>query len=269
MKTRNVSTTMNKHAFLYFFAFAAAVAASSALAGAGQTGAGVTTTTGTIDPTTATQNVQSQSSNFVQENQAAQTGQVTPNGTPVASAAAIGTAASRTGAAGTAGDPSNPANGKPGDPNNPASANAQAASAPPVPAAPPPEYVSNIKKVNRDAAPSGVAVVDTATPTGAAGATQSSAPIAAAVPNSAPADNVVGAPGAQRQNSAAMPRSSRPVDATKAAATDRASQQPATPATGSGTAPDSYAFYIGIVIAGVLLAFAASTFFRSEKGSVK
>lgn len=241
-------------------------ASSSVLAGAGQTGAGVTTTTGTIDPTTATQNVQSQSSNFVQENQATQAGQVLPNGTV---SAAVGTAASRTGAAGTTqnGDGSNAATGKPGDPNNPAGANAQA-SAPAVPAAPPPEYVSNIKKVNRDGTPTGVAVVDTATTTGAAAGAKSSTPIAAAVANSAPADNVVGAPGAQRQGTAPS-RAARPADATKASATDRAPQQLAAQTSGSGSAPDSLTFYIGIVIAGLLLAFAASTFFRSDKSSAK
>jgi hypothetical protein len=260
--------TMKKHTLVYFLAIAAASVSSPVLAGAGQTGVGVTTTTGTIDPTAATQNVQSQSSNFVQENQATQAGQT---GMPASSViSATGTVTSRTGAAGTTpnGDASNAATGKPGDPNNPAGANAPQASAPAVPAAPPPEYVSNIKKVNRDGTSSGVAVVDTATTSGtAAGA--SSTPIAAAVANSTPADNVVGAPGAQRQNSAATPRVPRAADATKVSATDRTPQQPAAQASGSGSAPDSYAFYVGIVVAGLLLAFAASTFFRSDKGSVK
>lgn len=258
---------MKKHTLLYFFAIAGMAASSSVFAGAGQTGSGVTTTTGTVDPTLATQNVQSQSSNFVQENQATQAGQVLPNGTV---SAAVGTAASRTGAAGTAqnGDASNAATGKPGDPNNPAGANAQA-SAPAVPAAPPPDYVSNIKKVNRDGAPAGVAVVDTATTTGAATVAKSSTPIATAGANSTPPDNVVGAPGAQRQGTATATRATRPADATKVSATDHASQQPAAQASGSGSAPDNFAFYIGIVIAGLLLAFAAATFFRSDKGSAK
>ena len=265
MKTRILSLpTMKKHALLYVFVVTAVATSSSALAGAGQTGAGVTTTTGTIDPTTATQNVQSQSSNFVQENQAMQAGQASPSGTAIS--AATGTAASRTGAAGTTQN-SDPATGKPGDPNNPA-ANAQP-SAPAAPAAPPPEYVSNIKKVNRDATPTGVAVVDSAATTGAVAGAKSSTPVAATVANSTPADNVMGAPAAQRQNGAATPRAPRAADATKVGATDRMPQQPVTPATGSGTAPDSFAFYIGIGIAGLLLAFAASTFFRSDKGSAK
>ena len=260
---------MKKHALVYFLAIAAASVSPSVLAGAGQTGVGVTTTTGTIDPTAATQNVQSQSSNFVQENQATQAGQT---GMPASSViATTGTAAARTGAGGTTpnGDASNAATGKPGDPNNPAGANAPQASAPAVPAAPPPEYVSNIKKVSRDATPTGVAIVDTAPMDGAATGAKSSTPVAAAVANSTPADNVVGAPGAQRQNNAATPRVPRAADATKVSATDRTPQQPAAQASGSGSAPDSYAFYVGIVIAGLLLAFAASTFFRSDKGSAK
>jgi hypothetical protein len=38
---------------------------------------------------------------------------------------------------------------------------------------------------------------------------------------------------------------------------------------GSGAAPDSYAFYIGLIIAGALLAFAAAMFLRVEKGGAK
>jgi hypothetical protein len=38
---------------------------------------------------------------------------------------------------------------------------------------------------------------------------------------------------------------------------------------GSGEPPDSYAFYIGLIIAGALLAFAAAMFLRVEKGVAK
>ena len=252
---------MTKHPFVYFLAIAAVVASPAVLAGAGQTSAGVTTTTGTVDPTAATQNVQSQSSNFVQENQASQ------NGAPTGSVA--GTAQSKTGAAGTAqgGDPSN-TTGKPGDPNNPGSdakAGGAQASAPAVPAAPPPDYVSNVKKVTRDPATTGVAVVDTAT-TG--GAKTTNLPASPAPGNSDAAANVVGAPGVQRQAAAATPRVTRAAETAKVNGNDRAPQQ-SVPVGGSGPAPDSYAFYIGIIIAGALLAFAAATFFRSDKGVTK
>jgi hypothetical protein len=78
---------------------------------------------------------------------------------------------------------------------------------------------------------------------------------------------VVTAPGVQRQ--AAMqkpvPRAADPAE--------RAGAERVTAGTGSsggsGTAPDSYAFYIGLIIAGVLLAFAAAMFLRAEKGGAR
>lgn len=250
--------TMTRYPLVYFLAILAVAASPAALAGAGQTSAGVTTTTGSIDPTAATQNVQSQSSNFVQENQATQ------SGTPVSTMA--GTAATRTGTSGAAqgSDPSN-ATGKPGDPNNPNDPKAAGAQAvvPVVPAAPPPDYVSNVKKVTRDPATTGVLVADGAAVDG----TKSSNPPASAATNSAAAATVVGAPGVQRQAAAAAPRVPRAAEAAKVNATDRTPQQTAS-VGGSGSAPDGYAFYIGIIIAGALLAFAAATFFRSDK-SVK
>ena len=256
------SPTMMKHSLVYFLATAAFAASPLAFAGAGQTSAGVTTT-GAVDPTAATQNVQSQSSNFVQENQGTQ------NGAPISSVA--GTAASKTGAAGTAqgGDASN-TTGKPGDPNNPngdAKAGGAQASAPVVPAAPPPDYVSNVKKVTRDPATTDVAVVDTATTGGAKTSSLPASPEAAAA-NSAAAANVVGAPGIQRQAAPATPRVARAADTAKVNAADRTPQQTGA-GGGSGSTPDSYAFYIGIIIAGALLAFAAATFFRSDNGAAK
>jgi hypothetical protein len=251
------SPTMIKHSLVYFLAIAAIAASPAVFAGAGQTSAGVTTTTGTVDPTAATQNVQSQSSNFVQENQAAQIG------TPVSGV--TGTAA-KTGASNTAqgGDPSN-TTGKPGDPNNPndpKAAGAQAA-APVVPAAPPPEYVSNVKKVTRDPTATGVVVADNATTDG--GTKLPTAPPSAATNSTAPA-NAVGAPGVQRQATASVPRVPRAAETAKVNAADRTPQQAAA-VGGSGSAPDTYAFYIGIIIAGALLAFAAATFFRSDKSA--
>lgn len=243
--------TMKKHPLVYFFAFAAFAASPLALAGAGQTSAGVTTTTGAIDPTAATQNVQSQSSNFVQENQAAQ------QSGAVSSLAGT----SKTGVAGTsqAGDAAN-GTGKPGDPNNPGGGtkgDTAAVSAPAAPPAPPPDYVSNIKKVSRDGSTTDLAVVDPAPTAAAKPAATSAAP-------SAPATNAVGAPGVQRQATGTGPRVAHAAEVAKVSATER-TPQPAAPAGGSGSAPDSVAFYIGILIAGALLAFAAATFFRSDK----
>jgi hypothetical protein len=252
--------TMTKHLRVYFLAIAAIAASPAAFAGAGQTSAGVTTTTGTIDPTAATQNVQSQSSNFVQENQ----NQAAQMGGPISTVP--GTAMSKTGASSTAqgSDPSSAA-GKPGDPNNPngdpKAAGAQA-SAPAVPAAPPPDYVSNVKKVTRDSATTGVVIADNAPMDG----TKSPASPAPAATDSTATPNVIGAPGMQRQAAAATPRVPRAADGAKASGAERVSQQTAV-GGGSGSAPDSYAFYIGIIIAGALLAFAAATFFRSDKGA--
>ena len=251
------SPTMIKHPLVYFLAIAAIATAPLAFAGAGQTSAGVTTTTGTVDPTAATQNVQSQSSNFVQENQASQIG------TPVSGV--TGTAVSKTGAPNAqGGDPSN-TGGKTGDPNNPndpKAAGAQAA-APVVPAAPPPDYVSNVKKVTRDPAATGLVVADNAPVDGATKSPVS--PVSAATNSTVPA-NAVGAPGVQRQAVATTPRVPRAAENAKVNAADRTSQQTA-PVAGSGSAPDGYAFYIGIIIAGALLAFAAATFFRSDKSA--
>jgi hypothetical protein len=247
--------TMTKHPFVYFLAIAAVAASSVALAGAGQTSAGVTTSTGTVDPTAASQNVQSQSSNFVQENQA-------QNGMPISSV--VGTATTKTGTA-QGGNPSN-ATGKPGDPNNPNDPKAAGAQAvvPVVPAAPPPDYVSNVKKVTRDPATTDVLVADNATQDG----TKSPTSPTSAATNPATAANVIGAPGAQRQVAAATPRVPRAAETAKVNTADRTPQQTA-PVSGSGSVPDSFAFYIGIIIAGALLAFAAATFFRSDKGAAK
>ena len=251
---------MYKSGFVYALMFALAVASVPALAGAGATSSGVTTTL--PDTTSATQGVNTQSSNFVQDNQAINAG--TAAGSTTGSA--IGTATAANGKPGaTAVD----ANGKPIDPNNPNAPKTDAQgkpipgtappAAPAAPAAPPPEYVSNIKKVNR--AETGVAVVD-APVVGTPAKTDKSA-------SDAPASDVNGgvptAPGAQRQ-AVATPRASRP--APDADARGAGGNTPATSGSsgGSGAAPDSYAFYIGIVIAGILLAFAAATFLRAERG---
>jgi hypothetical protein len=249
------STNMRKQSFVYFLTIAAAVVSSTALAGVGQTSSDVTTTVGT-DPTAASTGVQSQSSNFVQENAAMQ------SGTPVASSAGTAMAIGANGKPVSAGAANGA--GKPGDPSNPAidpktgQPVVAAVAVPAAPPAPPPEYVSNIKKVDRSGT-TGVALA--ATDPQATGDTAVKPASTAAVDPPA-----MSAPGVQRQATVA-PRTARPVpDSDKRAAADR----PANATTGgSGSTPDSFAFYVGLIIAGALLAFAAATFMRSEKGGTK
>lgn len=246
---------MHTNKFVYFLLF---TAVSQAYAGAGQTSAGVTTTVPT-DPTAATQDVQSQSSNFAQQNQslAASNGATGPNGTIIAAGAA---GAARPGGA-------TDANGRPiNDPNNPAGDPRAANQAPVVPAAPPappPEYVSNIKKVDRTAVAAAVTppVADVADKKPAASPTHSPA---ADIDTS-----VVTAPGVQRQAAATQKPEPRPA----AEATERTGAERVAPGTGSsggsGSPPDSFAFYIGLIVAGALLAFAAAMFLRTEKGGAR
>ena len=244
---------MRTSSFVYFLLLAAA---SQAYAGAGQTSAGVTTTIPT-DPTAASADVQAQSSNFTQANQAL------ANGTAGTTTGVLATgSAARNGQTSGGTDPNNP--GKPGDPNNPSdpkAANAQPA-APAVPPPPPPEYVSNVKKVDRSAIAS--TVVPVAAPT-------SDKPASSAARANAPADidpATITAPGIQRQTAAVqkpVPRAADP-----AARTGAERVAPGTGASGgSGAAPDSYAFYVGLIIAGALLAFAAAMFLRVEKGGAR
>ncbi|MEP6484374.1 MAG: hypothetical protein ABJB01_07985 [Rudaea sp.] len=248
---------MRKASFVYFFAIVAAAVSPLAMAGAGQTSSGVTTTVGT-DPTAASAGVQSQSSNFVQENAAIQ------NGTPVASANRSGGAPGANGntAAGNAAN----GTGKPGDPNSPAidpktGQPVVAVAVPAVPPPPPPDYVSNIKKVDRSAS-SGVALA-AVDPEATAGDVVK--PQAKPV-SDAPVPTAPSAPGTQRQT-AATPRVARAAsDSDKRAAANH----PANAAGGgSGSAPDSFAFYVGLIIAGALLFFAAATFMRSDKSGGK
>ncbi len=246
---------MYKYRLLYFVAFAAC-GAQLAYAGAGQTSAGVTTSVGTTDPTVATPNVQTQSSNFVQQNQA----QASPTPTSVNGTSVVSNGTKTTQPT----DPNNP--GKAGDPNaNPNAPGNAAPAAPAVPPPPPPEYVSNIKKVDRSTAATGAAVVETpvASPAG-------NSPVRAK-PTTAAADPAVSslpsAPGAQSQAAATAPRPRAAV----AQDVDKRGGDLQTPIQtgaggGSGAAPDSYAFYIGLIIAGALLAFAAATYLRAEKG---
>jgi hypothetical protein len=240
---------MRTSKFVYFLLLAAA---SQAHAGAGQTGAGVTTTVPT-DPTAASQDVQSQSSNFAQANQALAGSNGTTSGTTLAGGAIV-----KNGSV----DPNNP--GGVGDPNNPGDpkgANAKPA-APAAPPAPPPEYVSNIKKVERTAGET--AVVPAATST--------SDKIASKLPQESekadidPSANT--APGVQRQVAAVQKPTMRAADPAARTGAERVTAGTGS-SGGSGEPPDSFAFYIGLIIAGVLLAFAAAMFLRVEKGGAR
>ncbi len=248
---------MHTNKFVYFLLLAAA---SQVYAGVGATGSGVTTTVPTSDPTAATQAVQEQSSNFAQQNQA------------LASTNGVTGTTGTIGAAGTAGGtkPGQPgtgavdANGKPIDPNNP-SADPKAANqkpaAPAAPPAPPPEYVSNIKKVDRSAVVADVAPVAVASTEKKVG-TNAKTPVAEIDPSA------VTAPGMQLQSAA-----QKPVPRPAEEPAERTGAERVTPGTGSsggsGSAPDSYAFYIGLIVAGALLAFAAAMFLRVEKGGAR
>jgi hypothetical protein len=248
---------MHTSRFVYFLLIAVA---SHAYAGAGQTSSGVTTTVPTSDPTAATQGVQEQSSNFAQQNQAL-AGSNGVNGT-AGTVTGVGTVGgAKPGQAGTT-----DANGKPIDPNNPTSTDPKAANAPPAapaaPPAPPPEYVSNVKKVDRSA------VVAAAAPVAAASADKKAGDATKAPPPAEVDPTAITAPGMQRQASAQKPAprpAAEPADSTGAehVAVGTGSSG------GSGAPPDSYAFYIGLIVAGALLAFAAAMFLRVEKGGAR
>ncbi len=248
---------MHTSRFVYFLLFAAA---SQAHAGVGGTSSGVTTTVPT-DPTAVTQDVQSQSSNFAQQNQAlaGTTGVAGTAGT----INAVGTAgAARPGSATDAnGAPINDQNSPAGDPK---AAN-QKPAAPAAPPAPPPEYVSNVKKVDRTA----VAVV---TPPPATATAVDKKPTTAKT-ETPPAEidpSVVTAPGVQRQ---AVTAQQKPMPRPAAEPTEQTGAERVAPGTGSsggsGAPPDSFAFYIGLIVAGALLAFAAAMFLRVEKGGAR
>ncbi len=243
--------------FVYFLLIAAA---SHVYAGAGQTSAGVSTAIGGTDPTAATQDVQSQSSNFVQSNQMVANGTMGTAGT--ATGATLGTATgARNGPSSASTDPNNP--GKPGDPKNPSgdpNASSAKPAAPAAPPAPPPEYVSNIKKVDHSATVA--AVVPAVVSAGEKSASSAGKSTATADVN----PSMVTAPGVQRQAAAAQQKSaSRVADPAVSTGAERVAEVTGS-SGGSGEPPDSYAFYIGLIIAGALLAFAAAMFLRVEKG---
>jgi hypothetical protein len=254
-------TTMRRNrSFLFLFAFAALALSPLVAAGVKGTGGGVTTSVGNPDPTTPSADVQSQSSGFVQQNQqSANTGAagtlLTPGG-PVQSGAAGQTTGPGAGSSTAAGDASaKGADGKPVAPGTPGAPGAAAAAAPAQPAAPPPDYVSVVRRLNRQPGDK-AQQVDVVT--------DKPARAEAAEPQEAVSDPVP-PPKPPPQNQPHPIPNHAVADADKHVAPERAASPPA--ATGGrGAAPDGYTFYIGLILAGALLAFAASLYLRTGGG---
>jgi hypothetical protein len=227
---------------LFCLAFCLGMAGHApAVAGVGTTSAGVTT----VDPNNPSTDVQQQSSGFVAANQQAQNaangGIVLPNG--VAGSAQAGQIA-----AGSAG-----ANGaQAGQPGGPIAAAEHAPPAvPPPPPPPPPTYESRIRPVG----PGIVAAPAPATPAAAPSAPAHETvhrPEKPAQPTAEPA--IVPAPAPTR----APPAENKQDESAPAATAD--------PGGGRGAPPDGYTFWFGLLIAGALLALAAVTYLRIQRG---
>lgn len=215
------------------------VFATCAFAGVGTTSAGVTTT----DPNAPSTDVQQQSSGFVAANQQLQNGAA--NSITFPAGAAGGTQPGQNGA-GNAG-----ANG--GQGGQPGGSNAAAEHAPPaVPPPPPPTYESKMRPVTQPAA----AVTAPAPAQPATSATPAQKPIhppekpvqPAAKPAVVPATNPNRAPPVEKKQDDPVPTVI------------------ADPGGGRGAAPDGYTFWFGLLIAGALLALAAVTYLRIQRG---
>ncbi|HST27474.1 MAG TPA: hypothetical protein VLK26_03800 [Rudaea sp.] len=208
-----------------------------AFAGVGTTSAGVTT----VDPNNPSTDVQQQSSGFVAANQQAQNaangGIALPNGV-------AGTAQAGQNAAGNAG-----ANGAQPGGSNAAVEHAPPA-VPPPPPPPPPTYESRMRPV-------------TSTTVVAPAPTQPAAP-------AAPVHEPVHLPEKPAQSTvkpavvpAPNPNRAPPIEKKQDDATPTLT---ADPGGGRGAAPDGYTFWFGLLIAGALLALAAATWLRIQRG---
>lgn len=211
-----------------------------AIAGVGTTSAGVTT----VDPNNPSADVQQQSSGFVAANQQAQNaasgGSVLPNG--VAGSAQAGQNAAGNG--GTSGAQT----GQPG--GSKAAAEHAPPAVPPPPPPPPPTYESKMRPVTP-------AIVAAPAPTQPAASTAPAqkpvhAPEKTAQPTVKPA--IVPAPN---------PNRAPPVEKKQ---DEPALTVTADPGGGRGAAPDGYTFWFGLLIAGALLALAAVTYLRIQRG---
>lgn len=224
---------------LFCLAFCLGVAGHApAFAGVGTTSAGVTT----VDPNNPSTGVQQQSSGFVAANQQAQNaasgGIVLPSG--VASIAQAGQNAAGNASASGA---------QPGQPGGSRAAAEHAPPAvPPPPPPPPPTYESRMRPVTQAIA---VAPAQPAAPAAPA-PKPVRAPEKPALPAAKPA--VVPAPSPNR----APPVEKKPDEPAPALTAD--------PGGGRGEAPDGYTFWFGLLIAGALLALAAVTYLRIQRG---
>ncbi|MGH8091263.1 MAG: hypothetical protein ACREO6_07415 [Rudaea sp.] len=212
--------------------------ATFAFAGVGTTSAGVTT----VDPNNPSTDVQQQSSGFVAANQQAQNaangGIVLPNGV-------AGSAQAGQNAAGNAG-----AGGAKAGESGTAAEHAPPA-VPPPPPPPPPTYESRMRPVTP-------AIVVAPAPT---------QPAASA----APALKPVHASEKPVDKAQAKPALAPAADQTRAAPVEKKQDEPAPavtadPGGGRGEAPDGYTFWFGLLIAGALLALAAVTWLRIQRG---
>ncbi|MGH8040876.1 MAG: hypothetical protein ACREPN_02400 [Rudaea sp.] len=213
-------------------AFAGLVCSASVFANAGTTSAGVTTT----DPNAPSTDVQQQSSGFVAANQQLQ------NGIAMPGTAAGGVQAGESGAS-AAGDPAGSSTDV-----NAAAGHANGAENPATPAAPPPpppNYESRMRPLNRS--------------TNTEPAAEPPPPRSVSTP-AASAPTVVNKP---------------PRVVTKPAPAPTAAEKPAATPTsttatnaggGRGEAPDGYTFWLGLIVAGALLALALTAYLRIGRG---
>ncbi|MBU6199683.1 MAG: hypothetical protein KGI64_11370 [Xanthomonadaceae bacterium] len=214
-----------------------------ALAGVGTTSAGVTTT----DPNAPSANVQQQSAGFVAANQQLQNGAA--SGIALPGGVAGGAAPTGQNAAGNA-DAKGAPTGQSG-----AQGAAVEHAAPALPAAPPPPpptYESKMRPINQ---PATIAAASTP-PQPAASAPPVQAPVHVPAPAPPFAARPPAAPVANQNHA-------RPAEKSNAEA---ALAVPADPGGGRGAAPDGYTFWFGLLIAGALLALAAVTYLRIQRG---
>lgn len=224
--------------FLSLFAALATIAVGApAFAGVGVTSSGVVTT----DPNAPSTDVQQQSSGFVAANQQAQN--AAANGGIAVPGAVAGSgghgAANGSASTNVNAEAANAANG---------ATHAAAPPVPPPPPPPPPTYESKMRPVSRAADPAPAA----AAPTAPAPSTQK--PV---VVNPKPAEP---AP-------AAAPKV-QPMQTPAVAAPKVAQEVPLAtdPGGGRGAAPEGYTFWFGLLIAGALLALAAVTWMKIQRG---
>ena len=222
-----------------FAALAAIAVGAPAFAGVGVTSSGVVTT----DPNAPSTDVQQQSSGFVAANQQAQN--TATNG----GIAVPGAAAGSTGHGAASASASATANTQNANAAN-AAAHAATPAVPPPPPPPPPTYESKMRPVARAPDPAPAPAI--ATPTATAPSVQK--PVAA---NQKPAEPApVAAPKTQPMQTpaAAAPKTQQEVPVV----TD--------PGGGRGVAPEGYTFWFGLLIAGALLALAAVTWMKIQRG---